>query len=140
MLFTAPILEDDYYRYLWDGAVTANLINPYEYSPEEVLKGGDVPEELLVLAEESGEIIQRINHPQIRTIYPPVAQAFFAVSYALDSWNLTTWKIILIIMDLATLSLIFSALGILKLPNSYLLIYWWNPLLLKEIFNSSLVP
>ena len=136
MLFTAPILEDDYFRYLWDGAVTANLINPYEYSPEEVLNKEGVPEELVALAEESGDIIHRINHPQIRTIYPPVAQAFFAVSYALDSWNLTTWKIILIIMDLATLSLIFSALGILKLPTSYLIIYWWNPLLLKEIFNS----
>lgn len=136
MLFTTPILEDDYFRYLWDGAVTAKGINPYKYSPEEVLKGVQVPEELVALAEESGDIIHSINHPQIRTIYPPVAQAFFAVSYALDSWNLTTWKIVLLIMDLATLSLIFSALGILKLPSSYLLIYWWNPLLLKEIFNS----
>jgi len=25
MLFTAPILEDDYFRYLWDGAVTAKM-------------------------------------------------------------------------------------------------------------------
>lgn len=136
MLFTAPILEDDYFRYLWDGAVTANGINPYKYSPEEVLQEKDVPLELKELAEESGDIIHGINHPEVRTIYPPVAQAFFAVSYWLDSWSLTTWKIILIVIDLATLSLIFNALGMLKLPNSLLIIYWWNPLLLKEIFNS----
>lgn len=136
MLFTAPILEDDYFRYLWDGAVTGNGINPYSYSPEQVITGVDVPEELIVLAEESGDIIYNINHPTVRTIYPPVAQAFFALSYWLDSWNLLTWKIILLVLDLATLSLIFNALGILKLPNSFVLIYWWNPLLLKEIFNS----
>jgi len=136
MLFTAPILEDDYYRYLWDGAVTANRINPYKYSPEEVLNGKDVPPELTELANESGNIIHDINHPALRTIYPPVAQAFFALSYWLDAWSLTTWKIILIIMDLATLSLIFNALGVLKLPSSFLLLYWWNPLLIKEIFNS----
>ncbi len=136
MLFTAPILEDDYFRYLWDGAVTANGINPYTYSPQEVLHGTDIPAVLSELAGESGEIIHSINHPEIRTIYPPVAQAFFALSYWLDSWSLGTWKIILIIMDLATLSLLFNALGMLKLPSSLLIIYWWNPLLLKEIFNS----
>jgi hypothetical protein len=137
MLFSAPILEDDYYRYLWDGAVTANGINPYMYSPEEVLGGTGIPTELSELAEESGEIIHGINHPEVRTIYPPIAQAFFALSYWLDSWSLISWKLILIVFDLATLSLIFNALGILKLPSSYLIIYWWNPLLLKEIFNSA---
>lgn len=136
MLFTAPILEDDYFRYLWDGAVTANGINPYKYSPEEVLSKDDVPLELAALAEESGNIIHGINHPEVRSIYPPIAQAFFAVSYWLDSWSLTTWKLILIVIDLATLSLIFNALGMLKLPSSLLIIYWWNPILLKEIFNS----
>lgn len=136
MLFTAPILEDDYYRYLWDGAVTANALNPYAYSPQQVLKGTDIPIELTQLAEESGEVIHSINHPEIRTIYPPIAQAFFALSYWMDSWNLISWKLILIVFDLATLSLIFNALGILKLPSSFLIIYWWNPLLLKEIFNS----
>ncbi|MGD8779206.1 MAG: hypothetical protein PVH88_09635 [Ignavibacteria bacterium] len=30
---TFPVLEDDFYRYLWDGAVTANGINPYEHAP-----------------------------------------------------------------------------------------------------------
>jgi len=136
MLITAPILEDDYFRYLWDGAVTANGVNPYKYSPQEVLEGVNTPLELKELAEESGNIIHGINNPQVRTIYPPVAQAFFALSYWLDSWSLITWKVILIIIDLATLSLIFKALGILKLPSSFLIIYWWNPLLLKEIFNS----
>ena len=30
------IQEDDVYRYLWDGKVFANNINPFEYAPSEV--------------------------------------------------------------------------------------------------------
>ena len=26
---TNPVMEDDYNRYLWDGAITANAVNPY---------------------------------------------------------------------------------------------------------------
>lgn len=79
-----PVVENDFYRYLWDGAVTANGFNPYEYSPKEALNENterEVPEILKQLAEESGEIIHGINHPHIRTIYPPVAQVIFAVCY-----------------------------------------------------------
>jgi alpha-1,6-mannosyltransferase len=35
-----PIQEDDYYRYLWDGAVTAEGYNPYASAPAEVLPSG----------------------------------------------------------------------------------------------------
>ena len=30
--FSEPVLEDDYYRYLWDGGVAAHGINPYRYA------------------------------------------------------------------------------------------------------------
>lgn len=51
-----PVLEDDYYRYMWDGAVTAHRYNPYVYSPEAAmdLTNSEVPEELHKLANESG--------------------------------------------------------------------------------------
>ena len=32
-----PVLEDDYNRYLWDGAVVAAGINPYSVAPQDVL-------------------------------------------------------------------------------------------------------
>ncbi len=40
MIGAPPILENDFYRYLWDGAVTANHINPYAYSPFQAMQGG----------------------------------------------------------------------------------------------------
>ena len=72
----------------------------------------------------------------MRTIYPPAAQALFALSYVIDPFNLTTWKIILLVFDFAALILLFYALRASSLPYSYLMIYWWNPLLVKEILNS----
>lgn len=136
MFFSTPILEDDYFRYLWDGAVTANGINPYKYSPEEVIQNRAVPEELSRLAYNSGDIIHRINHPRIRTIYPPVTQALFALSYHIKPWSLLPWRAILLVFDIATLALILYSLNLMRLPLIYSMIYWWNPLLVKEIYNS----
>ncbi len=136
MFFSTPILEDDYFRYLWDGAVTANGINPYRYSPEQVIQNRDVPEKLSGLAGESGDIIHRINHPHIRTIYPPVTQALFALSYIIKPWSLLPWRTILLVFDAAALALILYSLNLLRLPLVYAAIYWWNPLLVKEIYNS----
>ncbi|OGE22566.1 MAG: hypothetical protein A3J42_04840 [Candidatus Dadabacteria bacterium RIFCSPHIGHO2_12_FULL_53_21] len=136
MFFSTPILEDDYFRYLWDGAVTANGINPYKYSPEQVIQNRDVPEELSRLAGDSGDVIRRINHPHIRTIYPPVTQALFALSYIIKPWSLLPWRAILLVFDIATLALILYALNLMRLPLIYAMIYWWNPLLAKEIYNS----
>ncbi len=136
MVFSTPMLEDDYFRYLWDGAVTANGTNPYQYSPEQVLQNTGIPPGIADLGTESGEIIKGINHPHLRTIYPPLAQALFAVSYLIKPWSLTVWKMILLIPDLLTLALLFYAFRLERLPQINLIIYWWNPLLVKEIFNS----
>jgi len=137
MMASTPILEDDYFRYLWDGGVTASGINPYTYSPEDIIEESGVPTELTRLGEDAGRVLSGINNPEVRTIYPPVAQAVFALSYILDPFSLLTWKTILLVFDLITLALLFFALRANRLPYSYLIIYWWNPLLVKEIFNSA---
>ncbi len=136
MIVSVPILEDDYFRYLWDGGVTVSGVNPYSFSPENVLGNNGIPEKLAELAGESGGIIENINNPSVRTIYPPIAQAAFALSYLIDPFGLITWRIILLVFDFITLLLLFYALRAKKRPYAYLMIYWWNPLLVKEIFNS----
>ncbi len=140
MFASTPVLEDDFYRYLWDGAVTAQGANPYSFSPDEVLAADDessVPASFRQMSEEAGEIIWRINHPELRTIYPPVAQAAFALAYRLRPWSLTAWRLTLLGFEIATLGLLALALWKLNLPMLSLAIYWWNPLLIKEAFNSA---
>ena len=77
LLWSTPVLEDDFYRYLWDGAVIAGGMNPYEFAPAQIA-APDAPVALQRLAIEAGGVFERINHPELKTIYPPVAQFWFA--------------------------------------------------------------
>ncbi|MFZ2323430.1 MAG: glycosyltransferase 87 family protein [Ignavibacteriaceae bacterium] len=134
---SAPILEDDFYRYLWDGAVTANEYNPYMLSPLQVQQQDpDVPEKILKLADQSGDVINKINHPKIKTLYPALAQIVFALSYYLVPWSVTGWKFIMLLGDLFLLFFIIKILRELKLPISFVAIYWLNPIILHEYFNT----
>jgi hypothetical protein len=138
MFISTPILEDDYYRYLWDGGVLANGFNPYRYSPQDILdeKVPDIPDELRRLADDAVPVLQRINYPRLRTIYPPVAESAFAVAHIIRPWSMTAWRAVLLTFDLGTLYLLFKILRRSNLPLIGLVIYWWNPLLIKEIYNS----
>ncbi len=138
MFASTPILEDDYYRYFWDGGVVAKGFNPYRYAPHEILAGGkiDLPDHLKELALEAKPILERINYPRLRTPYPPVSQCAFAIAHMIHPWSMTAWRTVLLLLDLVTLYLLFILLRDLKVPLQGLVIYWWNPLLIKEIYNS----
>jgi alpha-1,6-mannosyltransferase len=131
-----PILEDDYNRYLWDGAVTASGQNPYAHSPLAV-RNGQVPSELAALATQSGDIFQRINHKSLTTIYPPVAQAAFATANAITPWSLMAWRGVLLVCDIGTFLLLIRLLDAVGRPRLWVALYWLNPVVLKEIFNSA---
>jgi len=137
-MFSTPMLETDFCRYMWDGAVLANGMNPYRYSPDQAEKATDstLPD-LAKLARESGNVIHRISYSHLRTIYPPVAQALFAAAYVIKPWSLLTWRFVLAVFDSATLLLLLVVLKNLNLPYTLSAIYWWNPLVIREVFNTA---
>jgi alpha-1,6-mannosyltransferase len=131
-----PILEDDFYRYLWDGAVTANGHNPYRRSPEYILQQGQ-SSPLNLLAVQSGQVLSRVGHGELTTIYPPLSQAIFAISHLIAPWSLTAWKLILLTFDLATLACLLALLKATSRSSAWVAMYWWNPVVIKEVFNSA---
>ncbi len=140
MLFSTPMLEVDYNRYLWDGALVANGYNPYAFSPQEIQQAradnSHIPAGILSLAEQAGPILDNINHPHLRTIYPIVTQSAFALAHFLKPWSLTAWRGVLLLFDIASLLLLIYVLRYLRLSPLWITVYWLNPLLIKEIFNS----
>ncbi|MFP4173616.1 MAG: glycosyltransferase 87 family protein [Candidatus Hydrogenedentota bacterium] len=136
MLPSMPMLETDFYRYLWDGALTANGHNPFQYVPEDVMQD-DAPDDIVTLAAESGDVLNRVNHPRLRTIYPPVAQGAFAAAYAVLPWRIEGLRVVWFVFDAAALALLALLLKRVGAPVSLLVIYWWNPLLIKEAYNSA---
>ena len=130
MLPSTPILEDDVYRYLWDGGLAAGGVNPYRHAPADAAAA---PDDLSAAAR---SVQARVNHPEIRTIYPPVAQAFFLTAHLVDPWGLTGWRVVLLAADLATLGLLLALLRRLGRSPLWAALYWWNPLAVKALFNA----
>lgn len=136
MFWTPPALESDFYRYLWDGALSATGHNPYMYVPSK-LDLPHVPQSIRDLAIEAGYIHDRINHAELRTIYPPIAQAFFALAYLAETWSLTAWRLVCLLCELATLGALYGLLRQLNRSALWLALYWWNPLIIKELLNAA---
>lgn len=137
LMSSEPALEDDWQRYLWDGALTAHGLNPYAASPQDAKSADPQTTEIGRLALESGLVLGRVNHPQIRTIYPPVTQAVFAVAHWLRPWSLTAWRAVVLLLDLAAFGLILVLLRDVGRSPLWAALYWWNPVVLKELFNSA---
>ena len=127
VLPAAPALSEDVYRFMWDGWVQRNGVNPYLHPPS---------------AEALGELRTDwwplINHPDVSTIYPPGAQVVFA----LLAWIGPAWwifKLAWLAADLTVAWLIQRlSRGGGPLP---LLLYLWSPLVIVEVaWNGHLDP
>jgi len=68
LIWRAPDLSDDVYRYAWDGRVAQSGLSPYRYVPDDPALSGIDP-----------SLRSRVAHREIRTVYPPVAQAVFRI-------------------------------------------------------------
>ncbi len=127
--------EADYYRYMWDGALAAHGISPYRFSPAQILRGEVESPEVLRLSQEGHQVLTRINHPELRTLYPPVAESLFALGYLIGPFNSTAWRAVLFLLDAAAALLILSVLRGARLPLAWSVCYLWNPLLIVETYH-----
>jgi hypothetical protein len=124
-LFSPPQLSDDIYRYLWDGLQVLHGQNPYS----EVPLNAPPPDEA------SLELLHLMNHPDLGTIYPPVAQIFFAAGAYLGPGS-RAFKAILTLLDSISCILIIKMLLRAGLPAWQATIYAWHPLPVIEIASS----
>ncbi|WP_143534406.1 glycosyltransferase 87 family protein [Roseovarius albus] len=133
---TEPILEDDYFRYLWDGAVTANGYSPYQYTPESFLDGTDIPFSAASLSTQAAPVLERINYPELKTIYPPVAQGGFVLAYWISPLDPDAWRILALTTEAVMLAFLILILQQTSRPALWCALYWWHPIAIKEIANS----
>ena len=125
LLAATPNLSDDIFRYIWDGRVQVEAgINPYLHAPEAPTLSGL-----------RDQLYPGINHKQIRTIYPPVAQLFFA-SVCLIGADPLLMRIALVACEVAMLLVLLKLLALRGLSGDRLLLYAWNPLAVLEIAGS----
>ncbi len=124
LMFIQPTGSDDYTRYVWDGKVLANGINPYRYAPSDT--------ELFNLHSET--LPELIKFPEMKTIYPPFSILLFYIGYSIGGESFWGIKILLFLFDLLTIWGLFFILKELKLPLKNILIYVLAPLPLFQFF------
>jgi alpha-1,6-mannosyltransferase len=118
LLPLTPIASDDIYRYIWDGKVISNGINPYKYSANDP-----------ALNSLHSEILpKKINHAEMQTIYPPYSQLMFYLAYTVFGENVYGIKLLLLLTELISIYLIFLLLKTLKLPLNNIALYALCPL------------
>ncbi|MEM7219577.1 MAG: glycosyltransferase 87 family protein [Pseudomonadota bacterium] len=125
---TYPVLEDDFFRYLWDGAQTLAVGTPYGMAPADAF---DVVARDAA-ADPAAAVLDGINHPELPTVYGPTLQLLFAGSNVLAPWALWPLKLAALLADLAVLRLLW-----LLAPGRAC--WWWAlcPLLLKEFATTA---
>lgn len=130
LLFGIPNLSDDVFRFIWDGRLLAQGINPFAHLPSEYLEIG-FPVGL------GQDLYQKLNSSEYHTIYPPVVQFTFWLGALIFPNSILgstiVMKLFILIADVGTLILISKLLEVYKLPRKHLFIYALNPLVVIEL-------
>ena len=124
LLASFPGFSDDVFRYLWEGKMQLEGINPYLVAPDDP-----------VTAPFRDSYWQLINHKDVPTIYPPLSELFFRICMGI-AYNLYFFKAVLISLDLGVLVFLHFIIRKRSIHLRSLLIYAWHPLVIIEIAGS----
>jgi hypothetical protein len=121
---TVPSLSDDYHRYIWDGRVQLAGVDPYRHPPSSPL---------LDRIEYADRDL--INHPGVRTIYPPLAEGLFAGVTAFGG-GLMAFKVLFGFFELLTAGAVWLLAPRRRRPEA-LTLYLLCPLVVLETWSSA---
>ncbi len=120
-MYVEPLLEDDHFRYLWDGFIAATTGQPFAHAPAHFFQNATVPTAMQA-------VLSGINNPHIPTIYGPVLQAIFALCYLVAPAELWPLKTVLLFAEIAML----VALRRSGISARWLMLWVLHPLVVKE--------
>lgn len=129
-----PNLSDDIYRFVWDGNLLVNGMNPYLYLPSELIveQSGWTPD--------ASFLYTNLNSQEYFTVYPPMSQLVFGLSSLLGGQALISstlvMKVILLLGECGLLFILIRLLALYKLPVERLALYALNPLVIVEIMGN----
>lgn len=124
-----PLLSDDYYRFIWDGMVTYEGVNPIAYTPSYLISHPEI-------ASTNEGLYALLNSPDYYSVYPPLAQFVFYISYLINQanigGNIIFLKGVVLVTDFLVIYLLHHLLKRNNLPVQRILIYALSPLIILE--------
>lgn len=132
LIGAVPQLSDDYSRFIWDGHLIINQIDPYQYTPSEVLRV--LPPEKLPFFQ---SLHDDLNSPEYYSIYPITNQVIFALASFIGQenllWSIYVIRLVLLVFECLTIYFLLYLIRLLNMPPRRILLYALNPLVLIEI-------
>lgn len=135
ILFLAaiPNLSQDFYRFIWDGRMLFEGLNPYVYLPETFIQNHQFPvAQAKVLYEGMGTL-----NGSHYTNYPPLNQFCFWIAAVLSEHSIigaaVVLRLLIIIAEIGILVIGRKLLLQLKLPVANLFYYALNPFVIIEL-------
>ncbi|MCO6499424.1 MAG: mannosyltransferase [Vicingus serpentipes] len=131
-IIAIPCLSDDFYRFLWDGKLFVHGYNPYLFIPSEIIHT-----DMGSSAGLTQELYKGLNSPNYYSVYPPINQLLFSLGGFFSKYGMLAGIIALrvpiLIAEFFTIKYIRRLLEMLKLPQSNVLWYALNPLVIVEL-------
>ena len=126
-ILSIPSLSDDYFRFIWDGQLMLNGINPFNLLPTQVS----------IEFPNKAELLAGMNSPNYYTVYPPIAQ----IAYFLSTWispnsilgSIIVMRSIILAAEIGVILLLPKLLRQLNINPLNSLWYSLNPLVIIEL-------
>ncbi len=116
-----PGLSDDLFRYIWDGWLQWEGINPYKF----------VPSDPALEPFQETTLYEKLNSKEYFSVYPPLSQVFFALGglFYDGSWGTSYY-----VLKALCVGIEFGGVVLFTRLTSArnVLLYAWNPLVLIE--------
>jgi alpha-1,6-mannosyltransferase len=127
-VFVPPVLDTDFLRYLWDGALVAHGLSPWAAPPS-----AGVP---AALGEAGVALAARLSFSDLRSIYPAAAQGVFALAHLLAPWSITGLRLVMLGAEICTIAVAWGLLRRCRLPVARAWVLWCCPLVPVVLINA----
>lgn len=135
---TFLLYDNDVWRYVWEGHLTATGVGPYSKTPHEfhseIEETGD--DRAPLESDLWWDVLDNVSFRTYTSVYPPLAQSLFYLAHLIAPGSVFVLKLLLSLVDLATCLGVAALLRALGRPDRDLLLYAWNPLVIKEFAGS----
>jgi len=132
-IFSIPTLSNDYFRFIWDGNLISEGLNPYSHLPSELITQDGFKNSYFYnqLYEGMGNLSAN-NY----TNYPPLNQLLFWLPSIFSKsiiFHIIFYRVIMIAADVGTLIISMKLLKILNINEKNILLYFLNPFIIIEL-------
>jgi len=131
-ILSIPNLSQDFYRFLWDGRLILEGINPYLSTPNQLINSGSESINQAVLLHNEMTDLNTVNFSN----YTPFNQLLFFIAAVFSGKSILgsvmVLRLIIIAADLGTLFYGRKLLRLLKKPEHHIFWFILNPLVIIE--------